>query len=187
MSKATTDRPAGVLVVGGTGMLAPAVAALAAQGSPTFVVARRPQRLGMVTGVVPVVGDWRDPAALTGAVRQALTSHGCSVVDRAVTWIHGPYRDRMHEALAGILAPDAVVVSLHGSAGADPSRTAPAAPPVHAPPRRYRTVVLGFADQPAGGTRWLTHQEISQAALAALDDPQPIQVAGRVSPWQDRP
>lgn len=176
-----------VLVIGGTGMLAPAVNTLAEHGVIVFAVARRPERPGWGPGVVPVRGDWGRPAELADAVRTAMDELGCPAAPQALTWIHSPYRESVHQAIGRLLTPDAVVVSLHGSVRSDPAGTAPPVPPVHAPPRRYRTLLLGFADSPGGRTRWLTDDEISHAALRSLADPSPLQVAGRVSPWSERP
>ncbi len=101
--------------------------------------------------------------------------------------MHSPYGEGVHAALGPLLTADAAVVHLWGSAGADPTLSRPQ-PPQYAPPRRYRSVVLGFADRPGGGgTRWLTDQEISEGALRAFGDPAPLQTVGRTHPWSHRP
>lgn len=47
-------------------------------------------------------------------------------------------------------------------------------------------MVLGFRVED-DGSRWLTHEEISEGILAAIADPQPVQVIGTVTPWERRP
>ncbi len=96
----------------------------------------------------------------------------------------------MHEALEDRFAEDALVVDVLGSAALGPSHagtTGPRSLPVPAG-RTYRRVVLGFADGPQG-TRWLTHREISDGVLAAVDPRQQdaVTVVGRVTPWSQRP
>lgn len=170
-----------VLFVGGTGMLAPAVRAIAADRQ-VFVVARRPSP---GDAIVPVRGDWAEPEVLAANVRRA---RGDGPLFAAmILWTHTPYRAAVDAALSPQLRPDAVVVTLYGSASASPAAAPLTVPPWHAPPRRFRRLILGFADEPGGRTRWLTDAEISGAALAALDDSAVEQVAGRIRPWSDRP
>ncbi|MDV6011960.1 hypothetical protein [Haloechinothrix sp. LS1_15] len=179
--------PSPVLVVGGTGMLGPAVRTLARDGSLVLSVARRPERLGQVPGVMPVTGDWARPDDLAEAVAAAIAATGCGAPRGAITWVHSPHTAAVHTAIARLLTRDAVVVNLRGSAGRDPSHDAAHVPDAFAQPRRYRAVVLGFTDTAGGGTRWLTHREISDAALRALNDEEAVQIVGRISPWSDRP
>lgn len=183
-----TVESAPVLVIGGTGMLAAAVRNLAGRGLPVFVVARHPWQPAGGAPVVFVRGDWARPDDLAADLERARVQAGHGPFGSAIQWIHSPYRERVQRAVADQLAPDATVVVLHGSAAADPHTTHPlGAPNWHAPPRRHRDLVLGFADTPDGRTRWLSDAEIAGAALRALDDPAPKQVAGRVEPWGDRP
>lgn len=175
-----------VLVVGGTGMLRPAVHDLLADGAHVVVVARRPERAATGTSaddrLTPVVADWTDPLGWRDAVRVALNGR---VVYEALIWAHTPYDQAIHRNLAEVLAPTAVIVQLWGSANSDPRLSRPW-PAECRPPRDYRRVVLGFADGPAG-TRWLTDREISNGAFNALREPTAEQVVGRVEPWTEHP
>jgi hypothetical protein len=47
--------------------------------------------------------------------------------------------------------------------------------------------VLGFAIEPDGRSRWLTHDEISAGAAEALADARPLSIIGTVTPWSARP
>jgi len=173
-------------VVGGTGMLRPAVGDLLAEGARVLVVARRPERAATGTALddqlTPVVADWTDPIRWREAVRDALDSQQ---LHEALLWVHTPHDREIHRSLDELLTPTATVVQLWGSASVDP-RLSRAWPEEYQPPREYRSVVLGFADGPAG-TRWLTDREVSDGALKALADPTAEQVVGRVEPWTDRP
>jgi NAD(P)-dependent dehydrogenase (short-subunit alcohol dehydrogenase family) len=180
-----------VLVVGGTGMLRPAVHALADTGRRVVVVARRPDRAlrgassasVSVDAVVPVVADWAEPYHLADQVAAAFDGEP---IDAALLWIHSPHHRQVLAELDPLLAPSATVVQLWGSARRDPSAQATAPPPGYGPPRAYRRVVLGYVRDGAG-SRWLTDEEISQGALRALDDPAPVQIVGRTEPWSQRP
>lgn len=175
-----------VLVVGGTGMMRPAVHDLINSGARVILVARRPDKAATATAargrLSPVAANWSEPDRLADAVKETM---GGRAIAEALLWIHTPYDEGVHRALDPLLATDATVVQLWGSAGADPRRSRPL-PDQYTPPRSYRSVVLGFADT-AEGTRWLTNREISDGALRGLHDPQPQQIVGRVEPWSDHP
>lgn len=174
-----------ILVVGGTGMLRPAVYRLLSQGTQVILVARRPERIAPETSAEPLVrvaADWSDPENLAAAVGESTAGR---LVPAALLWVHTPYDQGLHQAIDPLLSPTATVVQLWGSAGQDPRRSRPN-PAQYRAPRSYRSLMLGFADGPST-TRWLTDQEISDGALRALNDPAEQQLVGRVEPWSDHP
>lgn len=175
-----------ILVVGGTGMLRPAVHELLGTGARVICVARRPERATSGAPdsgeLVPVPVNWADPQRLADAVARATEGRPLT---EALLWVHTPYDEGVHEVLDPLLSGNATVVQLWGSSGVDPRHSRPR-PTRYAPPRSYRSVVLGFADT-GTRTRWLTNREISDAALRGLRDSRPEQIAGRVEPWSDRP
>ncbi|KAJ5191769.1 uncharacterized protein N7498_010754 [Penicillium cinerascens] len=171
-----------ILVLGGTGMLLPAVRGLLECGHTVALVARRPQHAGVHPRLLPIHGDWIDANGLARGVRAAL---GTARPSKAILWVHSPYKAAVYAALDSLLSPDAVVVDLTGSAGTSP----PIAqiPEPFCQPRQYRQVVLGFMGKHGRPTRWLTDQEISDGSLKALDTPGSPQVVGRLEPWDERP
>jgi hypothetical protein len=183
------------LVVGGTGMLAGVVRGLVRAGCRTAVVARNASRItGVVAGtrdperVLAVPADYTRPDSLKVALDAALMSGERFAT--AVLWVHRPHRPVVREVVSGLLAADALLVDVLGSAALDPSRERPPAPPsLPESGVTYRQVVLGFTEG-QGGSRWLTHQEISDGVLAAVADGDrgpATRVVGRVEPWADRP
>jgi hypothetical protein len=183
------------LVVGGTGMLAGVVRGLVRAGCRTAVVARNASRItGVVAGtrdperVLAVPADYTRPDSLKAALDAALMSGERFAT--AVLWVHRPHRPVVREVVSGLLAADALLVDVLGSAALDPSRERPPAPPsLPESGVTYRQVVLGFTEG-QGGSRWLTHQEISDGVLAAVADGDrgpATRVVGRVEPWADRP
>ncbi len=195
-SARASERP-NALVVGGSGMLSGLVRELVSRGYPTTVVARGRGRLDVLahsmpsvdTGgyVVPLPVDYSDLAALRAALRQATSREGLFTL--AVLWIHGPHDvEACWKVLAESLTANARVVHVLGSAVADPSRNAVEIPAFFATSdMTYRQAILGFRREPSGHSRWLTHTEISEGVLAAVDASQETTVVGQVRPWPERP
>lgn len=183
-----TDELAPTLVIGGTGMLRPAVRTLLESGHDVAIIARRPEcgAPGADTAgrFLPITGDWRDPSSLSDRIRA--TGHA-GRIPTVIAWVHDPHRPAVMESIDAVIAPDATVVHLWGSVGQDPRDLVPAFDPVDR--RRVRHVVLGYMPHGRHGAdaRWLTDAEISTAVLQALDSDERITVAGRIEPWHRRP
>lgn len=171
-----------VLVLGGTGMLLPAVQSLLNSDHNVIVVARNPERAGTHPRLTLVQGDWSNPTHLEENLGNAI---GQARPSKALLWIHSAYAEEMHKSLDKFISPHATVVQLLGSYGSDLPKTE--APAAYRKPRDYRQVVLGFAGPLGGPTRWLTDEEISQGALRAFDVAETCQLVGRIEPWSDRP
>lgn len=104
-TEATTDGRRQVLVVGGTGMLRPAVHDLLADGAQVLVVARRPKRAATGTladdRLTSVVADWTDPAGWREAVRAAVDG---APIHEALLWVHPPHDRYVHRGLDELLS-----------------------------------------------------------------------------------
>lgn len=153
-----------ILVLGGTGMLLPAVRQLLWEGKELVVAARRASRaLQGVTGSVTAVdADWSQPAQYARLCMEAIAGREVLGV---LLWEHQPHRDAVTRAIEPLLSQATRIVRLWGSASGDPRVKARAS---------YRPVAgdlcevyLGSATGPEGRS-WLTHEQISQGALAAL-------------------
>jgi hypothetical protein len=107
-----------------------------------------------------VQADWADPKELAARAESALGGRA----DLLVAWVYGPARPSVLRAVAPLLAPDAPVVEVHGSASAKPIGGCPD-PVLSDHPTQQ--VVLGFVRQ-GGRTRWLTHAEIAAGVLDAV-------------------
>lgn len=153
-----------VLVVGATGILAPAAAALAARGDEVTGVAR--SAAGMPDGVQALTVDARAADAFGTGRWQAALVYAPAVSDGSL------------EALRRVV--DGRVVVVRVSAAADPARGEFALEP--------EVLQLGWAvDEGApSSTRWHTPDEVSRAALAVLADGRG-RVLGAVRPWPSRP
>ena len=175
------------LVIGGSGMLAGLVAALAREGRLVTVVARGRARLQRLAAqdphIHPLVLDYYDDAAFDAGLAAAAARHG--PFRRCVAWMHDDSKTR---ALRIARQVGDVYCEVLGSASADPARPDalaewqalfPATP-------RLRLAVLGFMLE-GGSARWLTNDEISTGVGRALESEDPVSIVGTVTPWSARP
>lgn len=177
-----------ILVVGGTGMLAGLVEALAGDGGRLSLLSRRASARGLPARAFDC--DYHDEAAFVTALDAAVAGQG--PIDLAVAWFHTlkiAAPRRLAERVGTRNAPGRLVQVL-GSATADPARPdrlrTAAAVADGLPHCRLGQVVLGFRVE-AGGARWLTDDEIAQAVLRAVREERPFSVVGQVEPWSARP
>lgn len=188
MSHADGGRPH-ALVVGGTGMLRGLTLSLARQGYTVSVIARSSHRLrSLVDAATPFPGrinpvplDYRHGEQLRQDLTTAVGQHGPLVL--AVCWIHSTAPEalpRIAEVIGAQTGP-CRLFHVRGSAAANPADGARRPPEwlTRFPNIRYRQVILGFVVE-GGGSRWLTHEEISGGVLSAVQDDAPYYVVG---PW----
>jgi NAD(P)-dependent dehydrogenase (short-subunit alcohol dehydrogenase family) len=174
-------------VIGGSGMLAACAATLVADGWHVVLPSRRytpiptaPGGTGSAGRALWVPADWSDPAGLADRAKRALSGP----VELLVTWVRREHRPTLLSAVAPLLAPDAPVVEVHGSAAFDPVAGYP--DPVLAD-HPTQQLVLGFV--PVGRTsRRLSHEEISEGVLDAVDralagKPPGVYQVGEPRPW----
>jgi hypothetical protein len=148
-----------VLVIGATGVLAPAVAAFSSRGDDVIAVSRHG-----ANGSIGV--DAQHPDALEAALAGAQW-------DDAVV-----YRPAVSEASLRFVraATPGRCVQVRTSDAADPSLGILIVP--------RDTLQLGWTSDP--GRRWHSPAEVSCAALEVLADGRP-RTLGAVRPWSDRP
>ncbi|MFS0895157.1 hypothetical protein [Microbacterium sp. 179-I 3D3 NHS] len=153
-----------ILVVGASGILAPAASVLVSRGAAVTGVGRsRP----MPDGVEAVHVDARDLGALDAALGSRRWD-AALVYDPAVTESTLP---RLAAAIDGRL------VRVRTSAAADPAHGEPAL--------LADTLQLGWHEE-GDEVRWHTPDEVSAAALVVFDDGDPCTL-GVVRPWERRP
>ena len=153
------------LVIGASGILAPAAAALVRAGDAVTGVGRtRP----VPEGVETLHLDARSAPALAYAIADR---H----FDRALVYAPAVTADSL-SALAGAVSGRTVLIRT--SASADPARGELVLP--------EDTLQLGWTDTESGGVRWHSPEQVSDAALAVLSDGR-ARVLGRVRPWGDKP
>ena len=136
-------------------MLAGATRWLAARSEKTILVARRASSFTAMPGVVAIDADWHSPS-FAQEIEAALNQS--APVEAALLWPHEP--DPVLPWLMPEL-PSARVVLVLGSMDGRPE--------IPDGETQIATVRLGSM-RTAHGHRWLTHDEISAAAIASLED-----------------
>ncbi|HEX4812264.1 MAG TPA: hypothetical protein VFV66_05875 [Nonomuraea sp.] len=181
--------PPHVLVIGGTGILAPAVETLAERGTVVSVVSRSAARVAALRDglaaaagarVNGVIADVTGPPALAAALDEAAGT--CGPIGLAL--VYQPFAppeawDTLVPRVNDLLV--AVLVSAYAAEDA-PS-----------PPLRdgrhgrllVRYLLLGW-HRDADGVRWHTPEEVSAAAVGVADR-RFSAVLGAVRPWTERP
>lgn len=195
-----------VLVVGGTGMLRQAVAALAGRSGALTSLARSPHSqeallaAAAAAGVPPgrihgVPVNYRDDHELETAVEGAIEARG--PVDLVLAWIHST-APRAPGVLARAVAASVAAPAGDGraipmyqvlaSASADPTTHFEARRDAFAgiPSLAWRGIVLGFVRE-RSRSRWLTDDEIAAGVLQAIEAGRERHVVGTTAPWSARP
>lgn len=154
------------LIVGASGILAPAAAALVLRNFHVTGISRN--NVGMPTGVHPLVVDAKNLPALTYAVN----GHSWST---AIV-----YMPAVEEGTLALLRSIVTghLVEVRVAADADPVHGAFEVP--------SDTLQLGWHEAPPGAARWHTPDEVSAAALEVLSDSRG-RILGAVRPWEHRP
>lgn len=173
------------LVVGGTGMLAVVTRWLAEQGHVVSVVSRRAQQVfdEVSAGKLNHIGvDYRDSEILRHRISEAITAYG--PIELAVFWIHTVAPDAF-QVIANEISRFAQVPwrLFHVRGSAAHLHPEPAQVPSSC---LYRQVVLGFVTE-GNGSRWLTHEEISDGVIEAMQNDWERSVVGTLEPWEKRP
>jgi hypothetical protein len=175
-----------ILVVGGTGMLAGLVEALAGDGGRLSLLSRRASR----SAWPGYDCDYCDKASFVHALDAAIAASG--PIDLAVAWFHDLKiaAPRLLAERIGRPGAPGRLFQVLGSATGDPchperlGRAAAVAEGL--PDCRLRQVVLGFRVE-AGRSRWLSDAEISAGVLEAVRQDRTCAVVGQVEPWSLRP
>ncbi|MBV1933510.1 MAG: hypothetical protein KUG59_02390 [Parvibaculaceae bacterium] len=177
------------LMIGATGMLAPALIHALPRSTHMLSLARHAAQFSPPAPACKDIYHGYDvDYESIQQVEQLLSTHGS--FDTALTWIRPkalPLRDLVaqHIKEAGHLVEVMGSAASRPGALADQRRTAMEA----FPKVRYSQIILGFVPQSATipNSRWLTHAEISTAACRILDVPAPRTIVGDVEPWDGRP
>lgn len=176
-------------------MLSAATSAVAARAELTTLVARTASSLGTLADRISRTGaqpqslqlDWTDPLAFLSRIEAHAQKHGWP--DLVLAWLHS---DSLAPDLATTLCRSNGLcrfIHVRSSGAQDPARDEDQVlSRFKAMPRvAYQQVILGFVVN-QGRSRWLTHAEISQSAIRAINNPGHSQtIAGVISPWSMRP
>lgn len=162
-----------ILVVGGSGMLAGASNKLQSTYDHVGVVARHADKIEAIAGtkIVPLLCDYHDIQQLVDVVDSFCNNYGKPKY--IVSWIHGTSPNATM-AIASFAQSHFFEVTGHpGNDNYEIALT-----------HKRKITQLGLTHTHivlgGKGHRWLTHEEISNGVLEAMDNPQPTVVIGRL-------
>ncbi|MGB3809186.1 MAG: hypothetical protein WA943_03760 [Parvibaculum sp.] len=179
------------LLLGTTGMLSAAAAHAVARSKKAVIVSRHADAFSFNNDVLDhkitaINVSYDDEAAFLDALEPL------APFDLALTWMHPP-ADILRAALDGMIASGGTLVEVMGSRSILLGKNGEASIAERRaqalalqPDITYAQVILGFVIEGAT-SRWLTHEEISAAAIEQLQRPRPRLVAGTLEPWDRRP
>jgi len=123
-----------------------------------------------------------------GHIQTAINQFG--PLDLVVAWIHGSAPNATN-ALANVLYDQKGMVKyfdLKGSSVANPnvSKSTSFGYFEKYPTVKYHQVILGFVRE-NNSSRWLSHTEISNGVIKAIESDKVKHIVGQVEPWNQRP
>ncbi len=171
--------------------------ALALRADVVSVVGRKRERLSSLQEearagggcrIHPISVDYRDTRGLLQALLQARQRFG--PIGPCVVWIHSTAPEAPLAIAGAVATPVQACPYFHllSSQAVDPA----------SPERGWRTsfeqfprieyheVILGFVQGPEG-SRWLTHREVCEGVMTAIEMRVPRFIIGTVTPWSARP
>ncbi|MBI1261134.1 MAG: hypothetical protein GC184_05365 [Rhizobiales bacterium] len=180
------------LLIGTTGMLKAAAAHAAARSKKAYLVSRHADDFSFDNDVLDVkLARLNESYENVARFLDAVAVH--APYDLVLSWIRPP-ADLLRAALDGMIAPDGRLIEVMGSRSILMGKDGEASIAERRaqalslqPSLRYAQVILGFVIGEDGSTRWLTHDEISSAAITQMDNPVPRLIAGTLEPWDKRP
>jgi hypothetical protein len=177
-------------------MLKGAALALAQSVKVVSVLARNPGKLSALErtararggSIHPVPVDYRQTRAVLTALMEAQQRFG--PIGLVVAWIHRIAPEAPLAVAEAVRNPERPCPYFHllSSSTEDPSRPGKEwrAMMTERPGIEYHEVILGFVRGP-DGSRWLSHQEICEGTLRAIEQGAPRTIIGTITPWSARP
>lgn len=177
------------LMIGATGMLAPALVHALPRSTHMLSLARHAaQFFPPVSSREDIYHGYNVDYENSQQIEQLLSAH--APFDTALTWIR-PKALSLRDMIAQHMNEAGHLIEMMGSAASRPGALADQrrATMEAFPKIRYSQLILGFVPQSAAtpNGRWLTHAEISTAACRLLDAPASRTIVGHIEPWDKRP
>lgn len=175
------------LVIGGTGMLAKVSIWLSENGYHVSVIGRNPEKMQRLTvqntaQLSPVLVDYTNTKELAEQLHHIQQKNG--PIHLVVAWIHSigtRVIPCLTEALPRLQSWN--LFHVNGSSSNLEDIKAKTAVPPHV---RYHQILLGFKIE-GGSSRWLTHDEISDGVIKAIQENKSKHIIGTILPWEKRP
>lgn len=169
------------LVVGGTGILRPAAETLAERGWPVTVLARGATDEGPRRFAAAV--DAGDAPALGAALDEAISARG----PFGLALVYAPFAPAASMEAIAVRVPGRLIYVLTSEWGApDADRDARDAWAPDGAADLTQRITLGWTYE-GNGARWHTPEEVSRAALDALEGGAPETTLGTLRLWSECP
>ena len=178
------------LVVGGTGMLSGVSLWLLEQGYHVSIIARNPDRMRNLTEqtdldshITPLLVDYSNNDELQKKVHETINRHGA--IDIVVAWIHSTAPNAINIIAKEVSISNREWKLFHvlGSSSDFKRIKQEVTVPTGC---SYHQVQLGFIIEGVI-SRWLTHKEISDGVIEAIDKRNTILIIGQIDSWDNHP
>jgi 1-aminocyclopropane-1-carboxylate deaminase/D-cysteine desulfhydrase-like pyridoxal-dependent ACC family enzyme len=180
-----------ILIIGGTGMLQPAIAHCVEQDYDVTLVARDRKNLTTIAAAYPehkihiIAQDYHANAPFIAALQEAIKEQGA--FDQVICWMHSSGKESLIALLQLLAQHNQQTIFYHvkGSASYNPENVQQLDKNL-TDALDYREVILGFKIE-RGFSRWLTNAEISAGTIDAFATGRKRTVIGVTEPWAARP
>ncbi|RKQ32732.1 SDR family NAD(P)-dependent oxidoreductase [Oceanobacillus halophilus] len=178
-----------VLVIGGTGMLSDVCLWLVNQNYQVSVIGRNPEKMQRLVNsttvssqLTPVLVDYTNYEALKQNLLQIQEQNG--PFDMVVAWIHGTDLSIWQTLFHSIpMSKNSILYHVNGSR----TNLEKVKRKLNVPKNiSYHQIKLGFIVENAQ-SRWLTHEEISNGIIQAIEGNNHKKIIGVLEPWDKRP
>ena len=175
------------LVIGGTGMLAKVSIWLSENGYHVSVIGRNPEKMQRLMDqnpaqLTPVLVDYTNTKELAEQLHHVQQQNG--PIHLMVAWIHSIGTQVIPCLMESLSHSQSwKLVQVNGSSSKLANIKAKTAVPPHVD---YHQILLGFKIE-GGLSRWLTHDEISDGVLKAIQENKSKHIIGTITPWEKRP
>ncbi|WKA52679.1 short-chain dehydrogenase [Planococcus liqunii] len=175
------------LAIGGTGMLATVSTWLSENGYHVSVIGRNPEKMQRLLDqnpaqLTPVLVDYTNTNELAEQLHHVQQQNG--PIQLVVAWIHSNGTQVipcLTESLQRLQSWDLFHVNSSSSKLEDIKANTTVPPHVD-----YHQILLGFKIE-SGLSRWLTHDEISNGVIEAIQENKSKNTIGTITPWEKRP
>ncbi len=172
----------GALTLGATGMLKGALTHISERTQTCWVLSRQGQNFIADNPHQSAKGlaiDYSDPTAFWRAFDDRIN---VADLELALLWVHDHGKPVLIELLRRLTSHNVKTIHVSGSATGNPAKQMERVGQYIDPTTGalYIPVVLGAMKTP-NGQRWLTHEEISQGAIRAIETNEPQMVGTQLS------
>jgi len=178
------------LVIGGTGMLRKVCLWLERQDYQVSVVGRNPEKMRQLlnkaanpTQFTPLFVDYQNIGELRKQVAKAIEKNG--PIELVVAWVHSHAKEAL-SSINEVVNESCGKWELFHVLGSSTNLEEIKKGILVEDDCSYHQIQLGFVIEKEI-SRWLTHDEISNGVVKAIQEKVPKLIIGQIEPWEKRP